>query len=96
MGFVVAVRGRSRVKVSEKVFENTYKKRGYRIEGQRDQVSTKKKQPDKQEEEQGSSVPISDMNEEELRAYAWEHDVDISGAKSVAEIRKTIQKSRQI
>lgn len=98
MGFVVAVRGKSRVRVSENVYNNVYKKRGYRLvnQGINQQQKGKKQAAQEGDAKQSSSVPISDMNESELKAYAWEHDIDITNAKTVGELRKTIQKARQI
>ena len=44
------------------------------------------------EEENVDNIPISDMNKQQLSAYAKKHGIDTSGATSVAQARKIIQK----
>lgn len=100
MAMVEAYKGKRRIRVSRNAFENIFKKQGY------EEVTpvVAKEQPILgEEQEKGFSevadetepdvetIPISDMNKEQLMQYAKEHNIDTKGAKSVADARKIIQ-----
>lgn len=90
MAMVDIKRGADRFKVSKKTFENIYKPRGFRI------VSDKKNTHDiNNRSESLVDIPISDMNKEQLADFAKAHNIDTTGAKSVSEARKIIQKAIQ-
>ena len=74
-------------------FENWYKSMGWR------EVKPENKPIEKREEnlepKGGVEVPLSEMNLEELKAYAEENNIDISQAKTKKEIRNLIKSSRE-
>ena len=45
------------------------------------------------EEQEVETVPISEMNKEQLAEYAKEHNIDTSSARNVREARQVIQKA---
>lgn len=99
---VIARRGKHTIKVSRMSYEKIFKKKGYTVI--RDEAETKAKQKDENEkkvekdvveepeEENVDNIPISDMNKQQLSEYAKKHGIDTSGATSVAQARKIIQK----
>lgn len=99
---VIARRGKHTIKVSRMSYEKIFKKKGYTVI--RDEAETKAKQKDvdekkvekdvveEPEEENVDNIPISDMNKQQLSEYAKKHGIDTSGATSVAQARKIIQK----
>lgn len=99
---VIARRGKHTIKVSRMSYEKIFKKKGYTVI--KDEAETKAKQKDENEkkvekdvveepeEENVDNIPISDMNKQQLSEYAKKHGIDTSGATSVAQARKIIQK----
>lgn len=88
------------LKVSAGQYRNKYEKLGYYIVG----GSMKKSEPkveeeteqvveDVEETEDVDSIPISEMNKEQLMEYAKEHNINTKGARNVAEARKIIQRA---
>ena len=99
MAMVTAKRGQHTVKVSKRSYETLFKNKGYRIvEDEKDmdveQMDVEQTvdygEPEEQEVE---TVPISEMNKEQLAEYAKEHNIDTSGARNVREARQIIQKA---
>ena len=99
MAMVMAKRGQHTVKVSKRSYETLFKNKGYRIvEDEKDmdveQMDVEQTvdygEPEEQEVE---TVPISEMNKEQLAEYAKEHNIDTSGARNVREARQIIQKA---
>lgn len=74
-------------------FENWYKPMGW------EEVKPKNKPIEKEEENPEPKgrveVPLSELNLEELKAYAEENNIDISQAKTKKEIRNLIKSSRE-
>lgn len=102
MAFVTAVKGSHVVKVSRRSYETSFKKMGYRILGDESGYENlknkevdveKEEQEQEQEEEMIETIPISEMNKEQLAEYAKEHNIDTSGARNVREARQIIQKA---
>jgi hypothetical protein len=105
MAMVIAVRGKNVIKVSRKAYETMFKKRGYRIldeKPEQDRLNVDfEEESEEQEEEQEQeeheqeieTIPISEMNKEQLAEYAKEHNIDTSGARNVREARQIIQKA---
>lgn len=93
MAMVTITNGKDVTKVSQQMFENKFKRYGWRA------VKAKQKTVQHYEEElEGTNseedidtIPISDMNAEQLKVYAKKYDIDISKTKSAAEARKVIQ-----
>lgn len=99
MAMVTARRGQHTVKVSKRSYETLFKNKGYRIvEDEKDmdveqmyvEQTVDYGEPEEQEVE---TVPISEMNKEQLAEYAKEHNIDTSGARNVREARQIIQKA---
>ena len=99
MAMVTAKRGQHTVRVSKHSYETLFRNKGYKIVGNEKDVVT----PDvneeqivdyeESEEQEVETVPISEMNKEQLAEYAKEHNIDTSGARNVREARQIIQKA---
>ena len=99
MAMVTARRGQHTVRVSKHSYETLFRNKGYKIVGNEKDVVT----PDVNEEQvvdyvesdeqEVETVPISEMNKEQLAEYAKEHGIDTSGARNVREARQIIQKA---
>lgn len=88
--------GKSTIKVSMNQYEKTYKKKGYVIVEEETKVVEETKELEELEETNEvdvDSIPISDMNKEQLMLYAKKHNINTKGAKNVTEARKMIQKA---
>ena len=99
MAMVTARRGQHTVKVSKHSYETLFRNKGYRIiEDEKDVVTpdTDAEQVvdyEESEEQEVETVPISEMNKEQLAEYAKEHNIDTSGARNVREARQISQKA---
>lgn len=99
MAMVTARRGQHTVKVSKHSYETLFRRKGYRIvdDGKYTEVpdSDEKQAVDyvESEEQEVETVPISEMNKEQLAEYAKEHNIDTSSARNVREARQIIQKA---
>lgn len=99
MAMVTARRGQHTVKVSKRSYETLFRNKGYRIVEDEKGIGI----PDvdeeqvvdygESEEQEVETVPISEMNKEQLAEYAKEHNIDTSGARNVREARQIIQKA---
>lgn len=99
MAMVTARRGQHTVRVSKHSYETLFRNKGYRIVMNEKDVVT----PDVDEEQvvdyvesdeqEVETVPISEMNKEQLAEYAKEHNIDTSSARNVREARQIIQKA---
>ena len=99
MAMVTARRGQHTVRVSKHSYETLFRNKGYRIVEDEKGVVT----PDvdeeqvvdyeESEEQEVETVPISEMNKEQLAEYAKEHNIDTSSARNVREARQIIQKA---
>lgn len=89
------------LKVSMKQYENKYKRLGYMIVG--GSMKTEEvEEPEQEVVEQNiieedsediESIPISEMNKEQLMRFAKEHNINTKSAKNVAEARRIIQRA---
>lgn len=102
MAMVTARRGQHTVKVSKRSYETLFRNKGYRIVGEEeakqetDMIATGEFEEEEEEEEEVhevETIPISEMNKEQLAEYAKEHNIDTSGARNVREARQVIQKA---
>ena len=99
MAMVTARRGQHTVKVSKHSYETLFRNKGYRIvEDEKGAVisDTDEEQIvdyEESEEQEVETVPISEMNKEQLAEYAKEHNIDTSSARNVREARQIIQKA---
>lgn len=98
MAMVTAIRGQHIVKVSKHSYETLFRNKGYRIVEEEPKPETdmdEEQEVDYEEscEHEVETVPISEMNKEQLAEYAKEHNIDTSGARNVREARQIIQKA---
>lgn len=100
MAMVTAVRGTHVIRVSKRSFETMFKNKGYRIVDEETGFEKKEHKEvfeegikEEQEKEEIETIPISEMNKEQLAEYAKEHNIDTSGARNVREARQIIQKA---
>lgn len=94
MAMVTARRGQYTVKVSKRSYETLFRNKGYRIvEDEKDMDAEQTVDYGEPEEQEVETVPISEMNKEQLAEYAKEHNIDTSGARNVREARQIIQKA---
>lgn len=96
MAMVNIMKGEHTVKVSRNSYETMFKKNGYVIVDETEQ-NIDDIVEDEQIEEGDSvdTIPISEMNKEQLAEYATKHNIDTSKAKNVREARQIIQKAIQ-
>ena len=96
---VIARKGRRTIKVSKHAYETLFKDKGYILNNEPEEVEevpeyTEDEETEEVEEvEEVETIPISDMNKEQLAEYAKEHNIDTSSAKNVREARQIIQKA---
>ena len=104
MAMVTAKRGQHVVKVSKHSYETLFRNKGYRIVGEEearpetDMIDTEEFEEEMEKTEEVhevETVPISEMNKEQLMEYAEKHNIDTSKAKNVREARQIIQKAIQ-
>lgn len=98
MAMVIAKRGQSVIKVSMNAYNAIFKNKGYNIVGEQ-----KTRKPNKTDniivdepetnEPDIESIPISEMNKEQLMEYAEIHGIDTSSAKNVRDARRIIQEA---
>lgn len=98
MAMVTAIRGQHVVKVSKHSYETLFRNKGYRIVEEEPKPETDMDEEqivdyEESEEQEVETVPISEMNKEQLAEYAKEHNIDTSGARNVREARQIIQKA---
>ena len=101
MAMVTARRGQHEVRVSKNSYETLFRKKGYRIvkdddEPKKAMTETEEHVEEWQEEgkeKEIETIPISEMNKEQLAEYAKEHNIDTSAARNVREARQIIQKA---
>lgn len=99
MAMVTARRGQHTVRVSKHSYETLFRNKGYRIvEDEKDVVTPDVDEEQvvdyvESEEQEVETVPISEMNKEQLAEYAKEHNIDTSSARNVREARQIIQKA---
>ena len=99
MTMVTARQGQHTVKVSKHSYETLFRKRGYKLVNE--EVETNIPDMDAEqvvdyegsEEQEIETIPISEMNKEQLAEYAKEHNIDTSAARNVREARQIIQKA---
>nr|DAY87082.1 MAG TPA: HeH/LEM domain [Caudoviricetes sp.] len=88
MAMVTAKRGQHVVKVSKHSYETLFRNKGYMID-----TGEFEEEAEEVHEHEVETIPISEMNKEQLAEYAKEHDIDTSGARNVREARQIIQKA---
>ena len=98
MAFVTVERLGKRTRIPKKTYEKKFKKLGYKLvsedktemEETKDEVTEYVDETEQNDELE--TTPISEMNKEQLVAFAKKHNIDTRSAKNVTEARKIIQK----
>lgn len=90
------MKGEHTVKVSRNSYETMFKKNGYVIVDETEQnIDDFETEEEIVEDDSVDTIPISEMNKEQLAEYATKHNIDTSKAKNVREARQIIQKAIQ-
>jgi hypothetical protein len=96
MAMVNIMKGEHTVKVSRQSYETMFKKNGYVIVDETEQnIDDIVEDEQIEEDDPVDTIPISEMNKEQLMEYAEKHNIDTSKAKNVREARQIIQKAIQ-
>lgn len=96
MAMVNIMKGEHTVKVSRNSYETMFKKNGYAIVDETEQnIDDIVEDEQIEEDDSVDTIPISEMNKEQLAEYATKHNIDTSKAKNVREARQIIQKAIQ-
>lgn len=96
MAMVNIMKGEHTVKVSHQSYETMFKKNGYVIVDETEQnIDDIVEDEQIEEDDSVDTIPISEMNKEQLMEYAEKHNIDTSKAKNVREARQIIQKAIQ-
>lgn len=96
MAMVNIMKGEHIVKVSRNSYETMFKKNGYVIVDETEQnIDDIVEDEQIEEDDSVDTIPISEMNKEQLAEYATKHNIDTSKAKNVREARQIIQKAIQ-
>ena len=95
MAMVNIMKGEHTVKVSRQSYETMFKQNGYVIVDEAEQNNDDFETEEVVEDDSVDTIPISEMNKEQLAEYATKHNIDTSKAKNVREARQIIQKAIQ-
>lgn len=96
MAMVNIMKGEHIVKVSRNSYETMFKKNGYVIVDETEHnIDDFVEDEQIEEDDSVDTIPISEMNKEQLAEYATKHNIDTSKAKNVREARQIIQKAIQ-
>lgn len=96
MAMVKIMKGEHTVKVSRRSYETMFKQNGYVIVDETEQnIDDFETEEETVEDDSVDTIPISEMNKEQLAEYATKHNIDTSKAKNVREARQIIQKAIQ-
>jgi hypothetical protein len=96
MAMVNIMKGEHTVKVSRNSYETMFKKNGYVIVDETEQnIDDIVEDEQIEEDDSVDTIPISEMNKEQLMEYAEKYNIDTSKAKNVREARQIIQKAIQ-
>ena len=101
MAFVYVERLGKRTRVPKKTYETKLKKLGFKLVQEEQEIVNKEvieeveteNDVDTEQDEELETIPVSEMNKEQLMAYAKKHNIDTKGARNVNEARKMIQKA---
>lgn len=104
MAMVKARKGEHYIKVSRQAYDALFRNKGFVLVGEEEEKGSENNEigfddsenDGSDESEAGNEVetiPVSEMNKEQLAEYAKEHGIDTSGARNVREARQIIQKA---
>nr|DAV95825.1 MAG TPA: HeH/LEM domain [Caudoviricetes sp.] len=85
--------GVSIFEVTNGAYEEIYKKQGFEPleEALEDAVNTEPEDGLGSEAEDGLDVPLSEWSKKQLKAFADENDIDLSGTKTADEARERVR-----
>lgn len=107
MAMVNAHKGDVRVRIPKSAYEKQFRKLGYILDSvdgakqEKEKALAHEEETDKVvdsdavEEDDLETIPISEMNKEQLAEYAERHGIDTSKCRNVREARQAIQKARR-
>lgn len=96
---VTIKRGQREMIVSRNTYEKVFKKKGYRIIGEQKEVETRDThEPDEvetetpiEDENDVDTIPVSDMNSEQLKEFAAKHNIVIPKVKNLGEAKRFVR-----
>ena len=96
---VTIKRGQREMIVSRNTYEKVFKKKGYRIIGEQKEVEIRDMyEPDEveaetpvEDENDVDTIPVSDMNSEQLKEFAAKHNIVIPKVKNLGEAKRFVR-----
>ena len=98
---VTIKRGQHEIVVSRNTYEKVFKKKGYRIIGEdktKVEENREVKEPDEvetetpvEDENDVDTIPVSDMNSEQLKEFAAKHNIVIPKVKNLGEAKRFVR-----
>ena len=96
---VTIKRGQREMVVSRNTYEKVFKKKGYHIIGEQKEVEIRDThEPDEvetetpvEDENDVNTIPVSDMNSEQLKEFAAKHNIVIPKVKNLGEAKRFVR-----
>lgn len=96
---VTIKRGQREMIVSRNTYEKVFKKKGYHIIGEQKEVEIRDiHEPDEvetetpvEDENDVDTIPVSDMNSEQLKEFAAKHNIVIPKVKNLGEAKRFVR-----
>ena len=99
---VTIKRGQHEIVVSKSTYEKVFKKKGYRIIGEdktKVEESREVQEPEEveaethveEDENDVDTIPVSDMNSEQLKEFAAKHNIVIPKVKNLGEAKRFVR-----
>ena len=98
---VTIKRGQHEIVVSKSTYEKVFKKKGYHIIGEQKEVEIRDthepeevetETPVEEEDENDvDTIPVSDMNSEQLKEFAAKHNIVIPKVKNLGEAKRFVR-----
>lgn len=98
---VTIKRGQHEIVVSKSTYEKVFKKKGYRIIGEDKTKAEENREVEEPEEVETETpvedendvdtIPVSDMNSEQLKEFAAKHNIVIPKVKNLGEAKRFVR-----
>ena len=96
---VTIKRGQREMIVSRNTYEKVFKKKGYRIIGEQKEVEIRdtheldevETETPVEDENDVDTIPVSDMNSEQLKEFAAKHNIVIPKVKNLGEAKRFVR-----
>lgn len=98
---VTIKRGQHEIVVSKSTYEKVFRKKGYRIIGEdktKVEENREVQEPEEvetespvEEEDDVDTIPVSDMNSEQLKEFAAKHNIVIPKVKNLGEAKRFVR-----